>query len=164
MSVDELEFTLKHDATALFQSSDVGNLSNRDVNLLKLILCSGMYPNLALPDDANPSRKPTEQFFHTKSKRFLSMHPTSVFASNPDLLFPKQMESISATSDVAASHTATTTKDGSKETLDSLHAQLVRGSELLCYLELLETTKPYLCNVFRVPALPACLLFSKKGE
>ncbi len=163
MSVDELEFSLKHDANALFQKSDVGNLSNRDVNLLKLILCSGIYPNLALPDDANPSRKPTEQFFHSKAKRFLSMHPTSVFAYNPDLLHPKAAVIATTANTATDNNNEDDKRVDAKESLETLHS-IIRGSELLCYLELLETTKPYLCNVFRVPALPACLLFSKKSK
>jgi len=35
-------------------------------------------------------------------------------------------------------------------------------TELLCYQSLLETQRPYLVNIVRIPALQACLLFSKK--
>jgi hypothetical protein len=49
-----------------------------------------------------------------------------------------------------------------KETLDNLHGT-VQCKELLCYLELMETTKPYMSQVTRVAALPVSLLFSKEG-
>ncbi|KND02720.1 uncharacterized protein SPPG_01803 [Spizellomyces punctatus DAOM BR117] len=147
MSVDALEFSLKHDARELFQRSDVGNLTERDVNLLKLVVCSGLYPHLAVPDEANHVRRATEQVFHTKGKRFVAMHPTSIFASKPELVQPKVQGTIPVPED-------------GKETLATLHAR-THVTEMLCYLELLETTKPYLMNVLRVPALSACLLFGR---
>ncbi|KAJ3215648.1 DEAH (Asp-Glu-Ala-His) box polypeptide 34 [Dinochytrium kinnereticum] len=51
-------------------------------------------------------------------------------------------------------------KEGA-ETLETLR-QRPRSVELLCYLELLQTNKPYLTNVMRVPAAPVCLLFAHK--
>lgn len=108
MSVDALEFSLKHDAKELLERSDVENLTERDVNLLKLVVCSGLYPHLAVPDEANHVRRATEQAFHTKGKRyrrrrpntcrcnkltsfhrFVNMHPTSVFCSKFELVQPK---------------------------------------------------------------------------
>ncbi|KAI9091260.1 P-loop containing nucleoside triphosphate hydrolase protein [Phlyctochytrium arcticum] len=151
MSVDALEFSLKHNATDLLNQSDVENLSDRDVNLLKLIICSGLYPHLASPDEANHARKLTDQVFHTRSKRFVSMHPASVFTSKPELIQPKFEE-----------YTKQHSVDG-EETLATLHAR-THVKEILCYLELLETTKPYLMNVVRVPALAGCLLFGNNSK
>ncbi|KAJ3092192.1 DEAH (Asp-Glu-Ala-His) box polypeptide 34 [Quaeritorhiza haematococci] len=91
MSVNELEFVLRHNPHELLNKSDAGNLTVRDLNLIKLIVCAGLYPQLAIADEANHARRVHEQFFHTKTKR-------------PD-------------------------------------------------------RTPYLTNVMRVPAMPACLLF-----
>ena len=38
----------------------------RDVNLLKIILCSGLYPNVAIADDCNSFKGNSEQAYHTK--------------------------------------------------------------------------------------------------
>jgi hypothetical protein len=48
-----------------------------------------------------------------------------------------------------------------KETLDTIRPK-TRTTELLCYVELLETTKPYLSNVMRIPAVHSCILFAEK--
>jgi hypothetical protein len=145
-SINELEFSLKHDADVLLSRSDVSVLSSSDVNLIKLVLCSGLYPNISISDSANYARKLSEQTFHTSSKKFLSMHPTSVFSYNPEAIQP-----------VPPSNSASEIKE---DTLSSLHGR-VENKELLCYLQLLETTKPYLTNAFRIHGLHACLLFAR---
>jgi len=50
-----------------------------------------------------------------------------------------------------------------KETLANLHPRIV-NKEMLCFMNLLETTKPYLMNVLRVPAGHACILFAKSSS
>ena len=52
-SIQELEFSLKHDANDLLNKSDIDALSIKDINLIKLILCSGLYPNMSISDEAN---------------------------------------------------------------------------------------------------------------
>ena len=42
------------------------NFTRRDVNLLKIILCSGLYPQVAIADDCNTFKSSSEQAFHTK--------------------------------------------------------------------------------------------------
>ncbi|KAJ3140484.1 DEAH (Asp-Glu-Ala-His) box polypeptide 34 [Geranomyces variabilis] len=147
MSIDALEFALKHGAQSLATVKDVGSLIARDINILKLVICSGLYPNQAIPDDANQARDPRDQVFHTHTKRFLAMHPTSVFAETPELVHP-----------CVAPVAAPATED--PPTLESLRPRSY-VTETLCYVELLETTKPYLVNVLRVPALGSCLLFAE---
>ena len=66
---DELEFSLKHNAEDLLNKSDVSSLTIKEINLIKLLLCSGLYPNIAIADEANYYRKLQEQTFHTSSKR-----------------------------------------------------------------------------------------------
>ncbi|KAJ3048899.1 DEAH (Asp-Glu-Ala-His) box polypeptide 34 [Rhizophlyctis rosea] len=147
VSIEALEFELKHDAESLLKRSDTGNLTERDVGLVKLVVCSGLYPHLAVTDDANHARRLSEQVYHTKAKKFVQMHPTSVFSYKPELVQPKVSE--------PPRH-----REDGKDTLESLHAR-TSVSDMLCYLELLETNKPYLTNVMRVPALAACLLFGR---
>ena len=69
-TVNELEFSLKHNAEDLLNKSDIAALSIKEINLIKLLLCSGLYPNIAIADEANYYRKLQEQTFHTSSKRY----------------------------------------------------------------------------------------------
>ena len=73
------------------------------------------------------------------------MHPTSVFSSDPEIIQPQPPKR---------------NADVDDNVLDRLHGK-VQNKELLCYLQLLETTKPYLTNVFRIHGLHTCLLFAK---
>ncbi|KAI9351976.1 hypothetical protein BDR26DRAFT_318605 [Obelidium mucronatum] len=150
LSVHHLEFSLSHNPVSLLAKSDSANLTKRDANLVRLVICSGLYPHIAIADDANAYRPASEQIYHTKTKRFVKMLPTSVFCVKPELLHPKEV--------IAPSNTSNTTE---KETLDSIRPKQ-ELTELLCYLELLETNKPYLTNVLRVPAVPVCLLFAHR--
>ncbi|KAI8619359.1 P-loop containing nucleoside triphosphate hydrolase protein [Chytriomyces sp. MP71] len=145
VSIHHLEFSLSHDPTALLAKSDTAGLTKRDANMIRLVVSSGLYPHLAIADDSNSFKAASEQVFHTKTKRFVKMLPTSVFASKPELLHPKE---ISAPSELRNQSEAPI-----KETLESIRPKQ-EVSELLCYLELLETNKPYLTNVIRVPAAP----------
>ncbi|WAQ98877.1 DHX34-like protein [Mya arenaria] len=70
-------------------SNESRRFTLRDVNLLKIILCSGLYPQVSVADDCNTLKSSSEQAFHTKSKPFLLLHPTSVFSYKPELLHPK---------------------------------------------------------------------------
>lgn len=72
LNVNELEFSLKHGSNPndlLNKFSDVNTLSSRELNLLKLILCSGLYPNFAIADEHNAMKKLSEQVFHTRHKK-----------------------------------------------------------------------------------------------
>uniref|UniRef100_A0A2C9JVF9 RNA helicase n=1 Tax=Biomphalaria glabrata TaxID=6526 RepID=A0A2C9JVF9_BIOGL len=77
-----------------------------------------------------------------QSKPFVLLHPTSIFASHPDLLTPKYLEH----------------KKLSQSELKGLFSS---KHELLAYVSLLETNnKPYLVNAMKVPALQTVTLFS----
>jgi ribosomal protein L18E len=100
-TVQELEFSLKNDAKRLVEQSDVSLLTLRDINVLKLIVAAGLYPNLAISDEANYARPITEHVYHSKAKRyyhlhsdkrFLSVQPTSVFAFNPKIIESKHLK------------------------------------------------------------------------
>ncbi|KAJ3327687.1 DEAH (Asp-Glu-Ala-His) box polypeptide 34, partial [Gonapodya sp. JEL0774] len=144
MNIHDLEFALKNDASKLFKKADA-DLYQNDVNLLKLVVASGLYPHFAIPDENNYTRRETDQVFHTKHKKFVLMHPGSVFAAKPELVQPQLSEerSNSTTSTLAGLHPKATIR------------------EILCYLQLLSTNKPYLMNVIRVPALHGCLIFAR---
>ncbi|KXS09241.1 hypothetical protein M427DRAFT_49751 [Gonapodya prolifera JEL478] len=144
MNIHDLEFALRNDASKLFKKADA-DLYRSDVNLLKLVIASGLYPHFAIPDENNYTRRETDQVFHTKHKKFVLMHPGSVFFAKPELVQPQLTERTSNTS---------------ASTLADLHPRTTIN-EILCYLQLMSTNKPYLLNVIRVPALHSCLLFAK---
>ncbi|OWF54057.1 probable ATP-dependent RNA helicase DHX34 isoform X1 [Mizuhopecten yessoensis] len=140
--IKDLEFRLSHDIDKLHETSNKNrNFSRRDVNLLKIILCSGLYPQVAIADDCNSYKSDSEQSFHTKSKPFILLHPTSVFACHPDLLQVEEYK-------------------GDTKTPRDLQGKLNHKHQLLTFVSLLETTKPYLMNTMRVPALQTTTLFS----
>uniref|UniRef100_A0A667XB43 DEAH (Asp-Glu-Ala-His) box polypeptide 34 n=1 Tax=Myripristis murdjan TaxID=586833 RepID=A0A667XB43_9TELE len=129
MDIQEVKFKLRHNVSELQEAaSSSQDLSSRQHSLLKLLLCRGLYPQLALPDEHNSTRKDTEQVFHTKNKHGVVIHPTSVFASDPEVLHVPEDET---------GHTG----------------NALSRHQLLAFVTLLETNKPYLSNCVRVPAL-----------
>lgn len=132
----------------------MGSFSKRDINILKLIVAAGLYPNVAISDDANYARPISEHVYHSKMKRFLTfdirflhIQPNSVFAFSPELIDGQLVD-------------ATVSTDA--DNLDSLHGRVV-CKELLCFQQLLETTKPFIVNATRVGALHLCLILAKSG-
>ncbi|KAG5269055.1 hypothetical protein AALO_G00197790 [Alosa alosa] len=133
----EVKFKLRHNVDQLQEVASASqDLSSRQQALLKLLLCRGLYPQLALPDEHNANRKDSEQIFHTRNKQGVVIHPTSVFASDPEVLQVPEQESI---------------QPGVDKGQSSRH-------QLLAFVTLLETNKPYVSNCVRVPALQALLL------
>lgn len=58
----EVKFKLRHNMSELQESVNVSqDLSSRQQALLKLLLSRGLYPQLALPDEHNSTRKDSEQ-------------------------------------------------------------------------------------------------------
>ncbi|RDD43533.1 putative ATP-dependent RNA helicase DHX34 [Trichoplax sp. H2] len=115
----------------------------RTVLLHKVVLVSGLYPNIALADECNSWRKENEQIFHAKTKSFVTPHPGSIFAMQPQLLHPQIISN----------------KDESQ--LANPRSALSSGHQIIAYVSLLETTKPYFVNGIRLPALQTLLLFAK---
>ncbi|XP_061637204.1 probable ATP-dependent RNA helicase DHX34 [Phyllopteryx taeniolatus] len=133
VDIQEVKFKLRHNVSELQGAVNISqDLSSRQQALLKLLLCRGLYPQLSLPDEHNGTRKDTEQVFHTKNKQGIVIHPTSVFASDPEVLHVRD-------------DARDTGRDSSKH-------------QLLAFVTLLETNRPYLSNCVRVPALQALLL------
>ena len=83
----DVEFRMQHDSSQI-QSllSGVATASLQHIMLLKLILCSGLSPQLALSDEFNNYKSTSEQLYHTRAKPFTILHPMGVFANHPDVL------------------------------------------------------------------------------
>ncbi|XP_019944175.2 probable ATP-dependent RNA helicase DHX34 [Paralichthys olivaceus] len=142
MDIQEVKFKLRHNMSDLQEAVTVSqDMSSRQQALLKLLLCRGLYPQLALPDEHNSTRKDSEQVFHTKNKQGVVIHPTSVFASDPEVLHVPEDEN----------------REGPDHKASSRH-------QLLAFVTLLETNKPYLSNCSRVPALQALLLVANSVD
>ncbi|XP_012990989.2 probable ATP-dependent RNA helicase DHX34 [Esox lucius] len=136
VDIQEVKFKLRHNVSELQEAAAASqDLSSRQQALLKLLLCRGLYPQLALPDEHNATRKDSEQVFHTRNKQGVVIHPTSVFASDPEVLHVPE--------------------EGNREGPDKGDSS---RHQLLAFVTLLETNKPYISNCVRVPALQALLL------
>ncbi|NWZ59808.1 DHX34 helicase, partial [Haliaeetus albicilla] len=140
IDIQDIKFKLRHNVDEL-QAVSSSVLSSSQLALLKLVLCRGLYPQLAVPDQLNSSRKDSDQIFHTKNKQGVVLHPTCIFATSPELLHAKEGPE----------------RGGTKDPTEGLS----RHHQLLAFVSLLETNKPYLVNCVRVPALQALLLFSR---
>ncbi|CAL8363622.1 unnamed protein product [Merluccius merluccius] len=142
--IQEVKFKLRHNVSELQEAALASqDLSSRQQSILKLVLCRGLYPQLALPDEHNATRKDSEQVFHTRSKQGVVIHPTSVFASDPEVLRVPE--------------------DEVRELGNAPPPSLTRH-QLLSFVTLLETNKPYLSNCVRVPALQALLLVANSVD
>ncbi|XP_020642936.3 putative ATP-dependent RNA helicase DHX34 [Pogona vitticeps] len=145
LDFQDIKFQLRHNVEELRAASSAAqSLSPGKLSLLQLVLGRGLYPQLAIPDAFNQSRKDSDQIFHTKEKPGVVLHPTSVFTSSPELLQPSQ----DGGSDSRG------TRGTEQEGLSSRH-------RILTFVSLLETNKPYLVNCLRLPALQALLLLAR---
>ncbi|XP_057568771.1 probable ATP-dependent RNA helicase DHX34 isoform X3 [Hippopotamus amphibius kiboko] len=98
---------------------------------------------LAVPDPFNSGRKDSDQIFHTQTKQGAVLHPTCVFANSPEVLHTQEQEARGG--------------DRSRDDKDKMSSR----HQLLTFVSLLETNKPYLVNCVRIPALQSLLLFSR---
>ncbi|XP_046892313.1 probable ATP-dependent RNA helicase DHX34 [Hypomesus transpacificus] len=143
IDIQEVKFKLRHNVSELKEATGASqDLSSRQQALLKLLLCRGLYPQLALPDEHNATRKDSEQVFHTRNKPGVVIHPTSVFASDPEVLHVPEQES----------------REMGPDQIESSRHQL------LAFVTLLETNRPYVSNCVRVPALQALLLVANSVD
>lgn len=87
IDIRDVEFRLSNDFSKIQKLvSGATADSHEDLILLKLILVSGLYPNVAISDDFNYCKSASEQFFHTKSKPYTSLHPMGYFSQNHGIL------------------------------------------------------------------------------
>ncbi|CAH8840102.1 unnamed protein product [Trichobilharzia szidati] len=185
--VQDLELVLCYNLTDLAQSANIQeSMTQADVQLLKVVLAGGMYPHLAIGDDANSYRVANrggtagagaEMVFHTKNKGFVMLHPNDVFVRQPDVLFPERTskrwnnnKKVSNTKPAQVSRQEDLEEgddldDGDEEnTPETLPSGFAYDHQLLVYLDLMETTKPFLVNTIRVPALPTLLLYCREVD
>ncbi|XP_017888997.1 probable ATP-dependent RNA helicase DHX34 [Ceratina calcarata] len=144
IDIKDIEFRMRNDP------SQVQNLltaatacSYKDLTMLKLILCSGLYPQFACADEFNYCKSTNEQLFHTKAKPYIALHPMSFFGNHPQILQLEESDVVSIPG------------FKSKTPVSPKHT-------ILTYLSLLETTKPYLVNTLRMPAAQTLLLFARQ--
>lgn len=143
IDIKDVEFRLSNNSVQV-QSLLSGSTacSYKDLMMLKLILCSGLYPQFAIADEFNYCKSVSEQLFHTRAKPYVSLHPMGYFGNQPQSL-QLQESDIEVVQKIGFN---------SKSPVSSKH-------QLLCYLSLLETTKPFLVTTMRMPAAQTLLLF-----
>lgn len=140
----DVEFRITNDFKRLQKLLDeTTSDSYKDLMMLKLILTSGLYPQIAVEDEHNSSKTVADRLYHTKNKNYLFLRPTCYFATNPEIL-----ELHNDDIDVPPPGYF------SKRPISRKH-------QLLVYQSILETKKVYLVNTMRMPALQTLLLFSK---
>ncbi|XP_073405442.1 probable ATP-dependent RNA helicase DHX34 [Dendrobates tinctorius] len=143
VDIQDVKFKLRHNVDELRNLSGAGEeLSSKRLSLLKLIVCDGLYPQVALPDSFNSCRKDSDQVFHTRTKQGIVLHPTSVFSSNPELLHVESEREEAAPT-------------------DSRNKGCSRKHQIVGFVSLLETNKAYLVNCVRLPALQGLLLLAR---
>ncbi|KAG8515275.1 putative ATP-dependent RNA helicase DHX34, partial [Galemys pyrenaicus] len=144
VDIQDVKFKLRHNLEQLQANASSAQALTRDqMALLKLVLGRGLYPQLAVPDPFNSGRKDSDQIFHTQAKQGTVLHPTCVFANSPEVLHTQEPEARGS--------------EGSREDKDKMSSK----HQLLTFVSLLETNKPYLVNCVRIPALQSLLLFSR---
>ncbi|XP_039249521.2 putative ATP-dependent RNA helicase DHX34 [Styela clava] len=146
VDIHDLKFNITNDAEKLATSTpDLQKLSKREIDVFKLILCSSLYPQFAIADEHNSYEGSGNLIYHTANKPFITLHPTSYFANNVDILDPY-------------------TSRGSETTIKTNRGLVSNKHQLLAYVNLLETKKPYLCNTLRIPGLQSFLLFAQSVD
>ncbi|KAJ8670739.1 hypothetical protein QAD02_001998 [Eretmocerus hayati] len=144
VDIKDIEFRMRNDVTKVHDLVTASTAcSYKDLTMLKLILCSGLYPQFAMADEFNYCKTTSEQLFHTKVKPFVALHPMSFFGVHPQVLQLEEPDVVSIPG------------YKSKTPVSPKH-------QMLTYLSLLETTKPYLVNTLRMPAAQTLLLFSQE--
>ncbi|CAH0399530.1 unnamed protein product [Chilo suppressalis] len=144
MDIRDIEFRLSNDAGRIRSLiTGASASSGRDLITLKVVLCRALYPQVAVADQFNHCKSISEQLYHTWSKPFVYLHPNSYFGKQPRVL---QLTEADIQTDGPPGYK-------SKLPLSAKH-------QILCYLSLLETTKPYIVNSMRMPAAQTLLLLS----
>lgn len=129
--IKEIEFRLL-DSGQSISDCHYDKLLPIDILLIKFVICCGLYPHVAIPDEINQHRRDSELYFHIKEKQFVTIHPTSCYSYKPSIL--------------------------NKFNMDLNNNEKIREPYVLLYGNLLETTKQYLVDCFHVPALNTLLL------
>lgn len=84
--VNAVDFQMRHTTSQIRESLKNYRLDHSSATLLKLIVASALYPQVATLDEYNSCKLGTDQLAHTRNKGFVILHPTSSLAENPDVL------------------------------------------------------------------------------
>lgn len=142
VDLKDIEFRMRHDGRQVRHLLEGARAyTYRDLNMLKLIVTAGLYPQLAIADEFNGSKGGADMLFHTRVKPFNVLHPNCIFAASPEYVTLESMDIVQVPGFPA------------KYPASAKH-------QILVYLSLLETNKPYVMNSMRMPALQTLLLFS----
>ncbi|CAL1264449.1 unnamed protein product [Larinioides sclopetarius] len=142
IDIHDIDFWISNNSWQVQLLSSKSQVSTyRDMVCLKFIVCSALYPRIAIADIHNSYKSSSDQHFHTKGKPFAVLHPNGTLALQPEFLQLKE------TDIVELKNVRTVTP-------------LSRKHQIVCFLSLLETTKPFLVNCLRVPAAHILLLCS----
>ncbi|KAL0277553.1 UNVERIFIED_CONTAM: hypothetical protein PYX00_004798 [Menopon gallinae] len=143
VDVKDIEFRLRNDGGKVVELLNNVNVATfKNLTIIKIVYCSGFYPQFAIADEFNTCR--SDQLFHTKTKSHVSLHPMSHFGLHPNIL---KLED----GDIVIPNTKI--KYNGKQ-FSSKH-------KTICYSSLLETNKIYLTNMIQMPALQCFLFFAK---
>ncbi|CAO4375068.1 unnamed protein product [Caenorhabditis nigoni] len=131
--VKTVEFLLSHKQRDVETIRKTHKISRRTAEVVRVIIAAGLYPNFSILDPVNKYGYGQEMYSHTRLKPFTQIHPNSSIAQyHPESIDPRQ----------------------SSEGFSQLH-------QIPFYGLLLETTKPYICNVMPVPAVYSLLVAQK---
>lgn len=140
----DVDFRIRNDQKRLERLlSETTADSYKDLMLLKLILTSGFYPQIAVEDEFNNAKSVSERLYHTKTKNYVFLRPLSYFAMYPEIL---ELHN----DDIEIPPPGYF----SKRPISKKH-------QVLVYQSILETKKVFLVNTMRMPALQTLLLFAK---
>lgn len=140
----DVDFRIVNDSKRLQRLlQETSTDTHKSLVLLKLILTSGLYPQIAIEDEFNSSKTVSERLYHTKTKNYVFLRPLCYFATNPEIL---ELHN----DDIEVPPIGYF----SRRPISKKH-------QLLVYQSILETKKVYLVNVMRMPLLQTLLLFAK---
>ncbi|GFS52184.1 probable ATP-dependent RNA helicase DHX34 [Trichonephila clavipes] len=142
VDIQDIDFWISNNSWQVQLLSSRSQVSSyRDMVCLKFVVCNALYPRFAIADVHNTYNNSTDQHFHTKGKPFAVLHPNGTLALKPEYLQLRE------TDIVELKNVRTVTP-------------LSRKHQIVSFLSLLETTKPFLVNCLRVPAAHTLLLCS----
>ena len=143
-------------------------LAQRDIAILKVILCQGLYPKFAVADAGNAGRASTEQQYVTRPSGGLFMSPSSVLSCQDFGVVGVRSGGAGGGGgdDGGQGWRGVTSHTRGAGGLASrgAAAEAGRGDGLLCYGQLMETQRPFVSSVTPLPALQALLLFSARVD
>ncbi|MPC28322.1 putative ATP-dependent RNA helicase DHX34 [Portunus trituberculatus] len=137
--IKDVDFRITNDPRRLREILRGSTLRGQDQTMLKVILCCGLYPGIAIADEHNNYKAGSEQLFHTPERPFTVLHPGGVLAAHPEVLQLSDSSILEAPG--FGRHPAAT------------------GQQLLAFGSVLETHKAFLVDTVRVPAAQTLLLF-----